>query len=299
MATHICVCICTFKRTNSLADLLVTLSRQRTDGEFTLSVVVSDNDQDESARSLVESFTALHHRLPVIYCVEPEQNIAKARNAAIAKAAGDYLAFIDDDELPGEDWLLSSLRACTAHHADGVLGPVRPDYALPPPLWIVRGRFFERPEHPTGHLLRWRDTRTGNVLLKRCILPSGEQPFRESFSNGGEDQDFFHRLIARGCRFVWCAESAVLERVPPERCSRRYLLRRALQRGQCERTLTDARGVAKSLVAVPLYAFLLPVLLLAGHHHFMSYAIRLCDHAGKLLGLMGLKPAGVKYAQGT
>jgi hypothetical protein len=32
--------------------------------------------------------------------VEPRQGIARARNLAVAHAHGDFLAFLDDDELP-------------------------------------------------------------------------------------------------------------------------------------------------------------------------------------------------------
>jgi hypothetical protein len=46
----------------------------------------------------------------------------------------------------------------------------------------------------------------------------------------------------------------------------------------------------KSLIAVPAYALALPVLLLAGHHYFMKYLVKLADHAGRLLASVGLNP---------
>jgi hypothetical protein len=76
------------------------------------------------------------------------------------------------------------------------------------------------------------------------------------------------------------------------------MLRRALLRGQNEKKLTGFGSFAKSLIAVPLYAVMLPFLALIGHHLFMRYLIRLCDHAGKLMGVMGLKPLGNKYIGG-
>jgi glycosyltransferase involved in cell wall biosynthesis len=38
--------------------------------------------------------------LAVVYRVEPRQNIALVRNAAVKHAAGDFVAFFDDDQLP-------------------------------------------------------------------------------------------------------------------------------------------------------------------------------------------------------
>jgi succinoglycan biosynthesis protein ExoM len=291
---NICVCICTFRRPMLIKALLLKLGEQETRGEFTLSVVVADNDRHQSAQAAVrEAANALP--FPVTYCVEPEQNIARVRNKAVLASRGDYIAFIDDDELPPRDWLLNALHACQAHGADGVLAPVRPLFEHAPPAWVVKGRFCERDEPPTGHTLAWRETRTGNVLMRRSLIEGMAEPFAPAFGNGGEDTDFFKRLMAGGARFVWCNEAAVMEIVPPERCRRRYFLKRALLRGQNEKGLASLGSVVKSMFAVPLYLLMLPFMLLAGQHWFMHYGIRLCDHAGKLVGVLGFKPLGKKY----
>lgn len=293
----ISVCICTYRRPQFLTRTLAALAKQDTGGHFTYAIVVADNDSRRSAEAVVVAFQAASS-IPITYCVEPEQNIALARNKAVEKATADYIAFIDDDEFPPPDWLATLLGACEEHGADGVLGPVRPSFDRPPPRWLIRGRFCERPEHPTGLTLRWRQTRTGNVLLRRQILAGIPNAFRREFGNGGEDQDFFKRLIERGHRFIWCNEAAVYEVVPPERWTRSYLLKRALLRGQNERLFLNPLSVAKSLLAVLLYVPLLPFLLPLGQHVFMGYSIRLLDHAGKLLAALGLRPLGSKYLGG-
>lgn len=291
---HICVCICTYKRPRLLKKLLIELDKQNTAGEFTYSVVVADNDREQSAQAVMNEIAA-SLLLPIQYCVEPQQNIAMARNKALANAQGDFIAFIDDDEFPPTDWLLTAFRACNEHKADGVLAPVQPYFEHEPPKWLIKGQFCERPEYPTGYKLNWRETRTGNVLFWRRILENIEEPFRREFGNGGEDQEFFKRMMEHGAVFIWCNEAAVYEVVPPERCRRRYMLKRALQRGQCEKELADFQGVCKSLIAVPLYALMLPFLLLAGQHWFMRYLIRLCDHIGKLASVLGIRLLGDKY----
>lgn len=288
----ISVCVCTYKRPVLLGLLLAALLRQRSDGQFEVGIVVADNDRAESARAVVATVAGGDPRIR--YVVEPEQNIALVRNRALAAADGDCIAFIDDDELPPDDWLLTCWQACQRFDADGVLAPVRPYFAHPPPAWLIRGRFCERPEYDSGRRLHWRETRTGNVLFKRGVLAGLDEPFRRRYGNGGEDQDFFRRAMARGAVFVWCNEAAVHELVPPERCRRGYLVKRALLRGQCEVGLTDARGIAKSLIAVPLYLAMLP-LTLPLHHVFMRTLVRLCDHAGKLAGVVGFRPLGDKY----
>jgi succinoglycan biosynthesis protein ExoM len=295
--TGVTVCICTYKRPALLRRLLFELGRQETAGKFSYSIVVADNDRQRSAEDVVDQFRATSP-VVVTYCVEPEQNIALARNRTLRHATGDYVAFIDDDEFPPEDWLLRMLNVCQELEADGVLGPVRPFFAEPPPAWLVKSKLCERPEHATGTLLEWRQTRSGNVLLHRRMVEGVDAPFRPEFGNGGEDQDFFRRMIQGGRRFVWCNEAGVYEVVPPERRRRRYFLKRALCRGQNERLLLNARGIVTSLLAVPVYTALIPVTCVLGQHALMDCSVRLLDHVGRLLGAVGLRPIQGKYLGG-
>lgn len=297
MTRHVTICVCTFRRPDLLARCLHALNELQTDGAFSYSVVVADNDASESARPVVER-VGQSTVVPVTYRVEPVQNIALARNRAIAAADGDFVAFIDDDEFPVSGWLAEMLAVCDRTGCDGVLGPVRPFFDEAPPRWIVRGRFYDRPEHATGCVLHWKDTRTGNVLMRREVLDEAAPAFRAEFGNGGEDQDFFRRAIARGRRFLWCNEAVVFEVVPPERRRRSYLLKRALLRGQNEKLILSLPSIAKSAIAVPIYLLSLPVMFLLGQHHFMRSAIRLLDHSGKLLSAAGVTVVRGHYLNG-
>lgn len=287
---HISVCVCTYRRRELLSRLLDALERQTTKGRFTYSVVVSDNDSARSAEDVVNEFCA-KNLTSVAYSVEPRQNIAMARNRALQSAEGDFIAFIDDDEIPGHDWLYSLLEAQAAYGADGVLGPVRPHFECDPPRWVTKGGFFDRPTYPTGYKVNWYEARTGNVLFKRSILSGFDSPFRPEFATAGEDMDFFRRMMDQGYAFVWCDEAAVYETVPQSRCNRRYLLRRALLRGSnFPKHPTDRlKNTVKSLIAVPCYTLALPLLAILAQHLFVSYLIKLCDHCSRLLAFLGFR----------
>src|SRR5262249_13059456 len=167
------------------------------------------------------------------YCVEPQQNIALARNKAFENADGDFVAFIDDDEFPAKYWLLTLFNACNEYGVDGVLGPVNRHFDEEPPGWVMKGKFYERPTSPTGLVIDWRKGRTGNVLLKKRIFAADAQPFKPEFRQG-EDQDFFRRMIDNGHVFIWCNEAVAYEVVPPIRWKRTFMLKRALLRGAME-----------------------------------------------------------------
>src|SRR3990170_6642495 len=117
---HICLCICTYKRPELLRGLLSKLREQETEGHFEYSIVIVDNDSSESARQTVES-SARQSKISIGYYVEPEQNIALARNKSLENATGDFIGIIDDDELPNKDWLVCLFKAYKAYNADGVL----------------------------------------------------------------------------------------------------------------------------------------------------------------------------------
>ena len=269
--------------------LLGSLSSHRNEGVFTFSVVVADNDAAESSRSLVAEIAA-ESPFPITYCVEPQQNIALARNKALAHASGEFVVFIDDDEYPAENWLNYLFQTCLAYEADGVLGMVKPVFEFEPPTWVRKGGFFSRPTYLTGSRVKWPKTYSGNVLFRRKILDDVETPFRPEFASAGEDVDFFRRMIENGNKFVWCSEAVAYEVIPPKRCTRKYLLKRALLRGSNfpKHPKHRIRNIAKSLIAVPCYTLALPVLAMFGEHVLVRYLDKLLDHVSRLLAFLGL-----------
>jgi len=292
---HITVCVCTYKRPALLGRLLRVLEDQDTGGLFTYSIVVAENDRSQSGRAVVLEFSA-GSRIPVKYCLEPQQNIALARNKAIENASGDFVAFIDDDEFPDKLWLLRLFEACDVPDVAGVLGPVLPHFSDEVPGWIVEGKFYDRPRHPTGLRLDWRQTRTGNVLLKRDLFARDAQPFKAQCLEGS-DQEFFKRMMQKGHVFNWCDEAVVHEIIPPARWRRSFLVRQSLFRGifSLRNHGFPLRLVVTSLIAVPAYTLALPVALVLGQAKFMSYISKLSYHAGRLLALLGLNPIRRPY----
>jgi len=288
---HIDVCICTYQRPVMLKHLLTELRRQETHGLFSFSVVVVDNDEKQSAKDVVLDL-AQTYPVHLNYDTELRRSISHARNKTLEHAQRDFIAFIDDDEFPCQDWLLNLFQACGKSEVAGVLGPVRPYFDDKAPAWVLRSGLYSRPEHHTGFVMTWQECRAGNVLFRRQIIRSIDPVFRPEFGSGSEDVDFFRRMMAAGHGFIWCNEAVVHEFVPSQRWKRTVLLKRALLRGRISLKHPEGRwlNVAKALVAVPLYTLALPFLYLAGHHLFMRCLVKLCDHVGRLLGLLGINP---------
>ena len=292
---HISVCVCTYKRPVLLSRLLRELDHQQTQGLFTYSIVVVDNDYLESARTAISEFMATS-TTRITYCTEARQSIALARNKAVENAEGDFVAFIDDDEFPSRRWLLSLFNACETYHVAGVVGPVMRHFDEQPPKWLLKGSFYERPTYKTGLVIDWTKGRTNNLLVRRAIIGRETQPFRPEFRTG-EDQDFCRRMMERGHVFIWCNEAIVYEVVPPTRWKRSFMVRRAMLQGTAS-TLHPTFGawlIAKSLIAIPLYTVALPAALVFGQHRFMTLLIKLCDHIGRVLSGIHINPIKEPY----
>ena len=162
---HVSICICTFRREKLLRRLLEQILKLQGVGVvFQWTCVVVDNDSDGTAESVVSSF-AERRENSFIYQIEKTRSFPIVRNKSLSLAKGDYIAFIDDDEYPEESWIVNMLKTLREYPADGVLGPVRPYFETTPPSWLVASGLCDRPVHPTGMLMPWQKSRTGNFLL--------------------------------------------------------------------------------------------------------------------------------------
>jgi succinoglycan biosynthesis protein ExoM len=296
MKDHISVCICTFHRNQMLARLLTSLKSQETDGLFEYSVVVIDNDQTGPAREIVLGLKA-SLSLEIAYDIEPEQTIPAARNHAIQLARGNYIAIIDDDEFPSERWLVTMFRAIQDYDVDGALGPIHPYFDQEPPDWLIKGRFCERPTMPTGTILDWTQTRTGNVVINKKVFEEGQIWFDLRCRTGGSDRVFFKQALQAGYRVVAVEGAPVHESVPPERWTKSYHLRRAVVGGYNAYTnyRSDIRGIRhltiplKSAVAAAGYIIALPFAALLGSHRLMKCLLGEAYHLSFLGAVLGIE----------
>jgi GT2 family glycosyltransferase len=228
---RVSVCVATCGRPIGLENLLGALETLEIPAGARLRVVVVDNDPAGSAEAVCDEM-ATRHAYPLDYLVEKRRGIPFARNAALAVALSDsdFVAFIDDDEIPESDWLAELLRVQDYYKADVVTGPCLPQYVDPPPSWVVDGAFHERPRHPTGTLRHVAFTH--NALVRAAVFEIVDRHFDESMAlNGGDDEEFFTRVFAAGFQIVWADNAIVRERIPASRSTVRWILQRGFRAG--------------------------------------------------------------------
>jgi succinoglycan biosynthesis protein ExoM len=201
------------------------------------------------------------------------------RNRLVAESSGTFLAFIDDDERAGPDWLQALHDAALAFRADAVFGSKRFSFPAEVPAWIRTCRIFRRPEFEAGAAFPWWFANTGNALVRRSALPDQERPFRQPFNEtGGEDTDLFRRMARAGARFVAAPAALIEEDRAATRATLPWILRRAFRNGnnQAVFALEDAAVRRRSLAAANLRLPLAEAVRAAGR---MGHSEAMVDHA--------------------
>ncbi len=211
---------------------LESLACQKLTNAIELEVIVVDNDLQGSAAHVLQLFRSRHPTMHVVYAHEKSAGVSFARNRCLREASGKWLAFLDDDEQAATHWLRNLYRVARTCDADAVFGPVLPSYPAGVPDWIVSGRVHERPRFETGARVGWKDARTGNVLMKSTLARSiGGFDIRFS-KTGGEDSFFFACAERAGASLTWCDDAEVIESIPMERTTRRWVMQRAFYGGR-------------------------------------------------------------------
>lgn len=276
-----------------LGKLLHSLCQQTLDEDMEVHIVVVDNDAAGSACEVVERYAATGE-MNVRYEKEPVQNIALARNRALSLCAGDYVAFIDDDEEATSEWLRHLLHTARKVEADTVFGPVVPVYPDNTPKWVRRGRYFERARYRTGTLCPHGST--NNVLVFRKTLVATGVQFDQAYGRtGGEDTNFFYRLGQRGARMVWCDEALVHEAVPEDRMTPTWLIKRAYRGGQMHARLfispkpplARVLWVAQRVTYLTAAVLALPLAWLWGKEKGVRVLMKISSNFGHLTSLTG------------
>lgn len=294
------VCVITYLRPQGLERLLSGLNRLDFEKSPVpqLDVVVVDNDPEGSAKPVCDRLASTL-RWKVRYRLEPKRGISFARNAAVAEAGAgsDFVAFIDDDEVPEPSWLDELLHVQQRFEADVVSGPVLRDFESEVEPWVVRGGFFDDPRFRTGDAVE--HPATNNVLIRSEIFAGLDEPFDARFAlAGGEDTHFFLRLARDGRKMVWADDALVREWVPPSRARVAWILKRAFRRGNtwsiCERELRPSMRVmgvriAKGTARIALGALTLPVAAAMGRHSVVKSLQNMWFGAGNLAGLLGYR----------
>lgn len=219
MNPQVSVIIPAFNAADYLDDCLASVSRQRSSIAMEV-IVVNDGSTDGTLEKLqgASGLTCLNQH---------NQGPSAARNVGIWQARGEYIAFLDADDLWPENKLQQQI-ALLRQHPDAAMcfGDCRQftnDQLRPHTLFEESGygerAWGEEPYVPNayGQLLRNNFITTGSVVVRRQVLEA-LGGFDESLRLV-EDLELWLR-IARQHPIVWCKEICLLRRRHADNTSR-------------------------------------------------------------------------------
>lgn len=277
------ICIATCQRPEGLSRLLDGIHKLEFNKSDTpeIEIIVIENSENDLCRKLCEEHPVNQISL-VKYDLEKRRGISYTRNKSVQEVSSDvdFIAFIDDDEVPVSEWLDELITIQQQYDADVVHGTVKPYFTSDVPDWITKGEFFQRPSLVNGEKITTAGA--GNVLVRYSILEKMNPVFDESFAlTGGEDQHLFRRICASGFRMVKASDAVAYEWVPSSRLTMKWILQRAFRGGStfsiCERQISDS---------ILLYV---QILLKASIRLLMGCIFVVCSIAlGKLFLVKGL-----------
>jgi glycosyltransferase involved in cell wall biosynthesis len=129
--------VCTYNRDHLLRGALESIVRNQISDGVQFEVVVVDNNSTDQTRDVVQSFIERGSR-NVRYLFEGQQGLSYARNAAIATARSNIVAFTDDDVQVSPNWVATIKHSLDSHpEVDCIGGKVLPAWSSPPPSWLT------------------------------------------------------------------------------------------------------------------------------------------------------------------
>lgn len=225
----------TLNRPQPLRRALESLRQQRLHSDIRIEIIVVDNSSDRSALWVSEDVSLTTVERPVHYVSEPRPGVANARNAGIAHARGEWIAFLDDDEEAEADWIARHIETIRSSGADASFGPVRAVAEEGQPSQALLDFFSRAIDRPDGaditDLAALLGTNNSVFSRDRCL--AGNTVFDTTLNEtGGEDSLLLQQLVLSGRKLAWAGKAGVIEWVPPRRLNWTYVARRRFLSGQ-------------------------------------------------------------------
>ncbi len=206
----ISVVICTNNRGAGLITCLQRLEEMEVPSNVLWELILVDNNSTDNTESVVAQFAA-KSRLDVRYVPEKRPGLSHARNAGIAAARGDIVAFTDDDCMVDKGWLGAIVREFEADPAlSGIGGRVE--------LFDIRDKPVTITTCNERRLLSLTDEFVG--FIHGCNMAFSRVAFKRiGFFDprlgagtrvmSAEDSDFLYRALKAGLKVVYSPDILV------------------------------------------------------------------------------------------
>ncbi len=236
------VAIRAYNAADRLPTLLEAILTQTGLDGLTWETVIIDNCSTDDTAAVVQRYQANWPKgWTLRYYQEPQQGAVFARWRAIREAQGEWIGFLDDDNIPEADWVAAAYTFGQAHPRAGACGSqIHGHFEVEPP------EHFQRIAHFLPVIERDRPVCfTTGIYARKQVLPPGaglmirrqawletvpEQlvlsgPVGEGLAAKGEDIEALSYLKQAGWEIWFNPEMHIVHWIPQWRFEREYLCR--------------------------------------------------------------------------
>lgn len=231
------VVIPTYNGEERLPEVLEKLQDQVNTEAISWEVIVVDNNSQDQTKAVVENFQKnWQSPAPLLYCFEPQQGLAYTRQRGVEQAQGTWIGFLDDDNIPGTNWVIEAYEFGQNHPQVGAFGgKVLADFAVPPPPnWQVIAGFLalrDRGDQPQLYQPEILSLPTGAGLVVRkqvwceCLPDTPLLKGRAGTSLVcGSDWEPLIYMYQKGWEIWYDPDLVLTHKIPATRLERKYLL---------------------------------------------------------------------------
>lgn len=140
----ITVAIPTYNGEKRLPNVLEKLRSQINTEQINWEILIVDNNSKDDTAKIIQNYQLnWPNHIPLKYSFESEQGAAFARLRAVREANGELIGFLDDDNLPAEDWVIQAYKFAKNHPKAGAFGgQIHGKFEVQPPENFERIQAF-------------------------------------------------------------------------------------------------------------------------------------------------------------
>ncbi|MEB3342547.1 hormogonium polysaccharide biosynthesis glycosyltransferase HpsE [Okeania sp.] len=231
------VAIPTYNGSERLPLVLEQLRSQINTEKISWQVIVVDNNSKDNTEKVVRKYQENWlQQVPLVYYFEKKQGAGFARNRAVKIAKSPLIGFLDDDNIPAENWVVAAYEFAQKYpRAGAYASQIHGDFAgeLPPDFDRIKSYFAitEKGEEPllyqpelkvippsAGLVVRrkaWLES-----VPKHCIL-NGRKP---GSMLTAEDTETISYIQQAGWEIWYNPEMEITHKIPKHRLEKDYLI---------------------------------------------------------------------------
>lgn len=242
--------ICTYNREKYIYECLSRLAKNTAKEGWEI-VLVNNNSTDNTAAEC-ERFMNDYKPTNYRYFVEKQQGLSYARNRGIAEAKGEWLVFLDDDAMVGEDYIGNLQHHLAKHPEVGAFGgAIEPFFEGETPNWLNPWSMsfvsaidlgnevipFAKNKYPIGANMGISRATIDKVgMFNTALGRTGNNLM------GGEEKDIFNRIHQAGIPILYFPNIKVQHCIPPKRTTKEFIAKLGNGVGLSEKQRTQSIG---------------------------------------------------------